>query len=228
MITRAPGPNTRAVAEHTMAMILALAKDLHILSPALAAGGWREAAKVRDIEAMRLGIVGYGAIGRCVARFALAFGMSVTVWGGSAARTDYDGVARAENLAALLRGSDVLTLHYPLTPATRNLIDATALALLPSGALVINNARGGVIDEVALLDALNAGHVAGAVLDVFEAKPPPPSHPLRHHPRVIRTPHVSGVTDGALIHMGVMAAECIVAVLTGGTVPAERLVGLAD
>ena len=224
VVARAPGSNTRAVAEHTMAMILALAKDLHILSPHLSAGGWREATtKVRDIEGMRLGIVGYGAIGHSVARFASAFGMKIKVWGG-AADCDEPYVLRAPNLEDMLASSDVLTLHCPLTPATCNLIDAAALALLPAGALVINNARGGVVNEAALLAALESGHIAGVALDVFETEPPALDHPLRRHKRVIRTPHVSGVTDGALVSMGVMAAECIVAVLTGGVVPPERLV----
>lgn len=227
VVARAPGSNTRAVAEHTMAMILALAKDLHVLSPSLDAGGWRAAAsKVRDVAGLRIGIVGYGAIGQSVAQFALAFGMSVTVWGGSAVHTAGPDVSRAPSLESLLASSDVLTLHCPLTSETYNLIDAEALALLPAGALVINNARGGVVNETALLAMLESGHVAGAALDVFETEPPPLDHPLRHHPRVIRTPHISGVTDGALVNMGVMAAECIVAVLTGGVVPPERLVRL--
>ena len=137
-------------------------------------------------------------------------------------------MARAASLADLLRSSDVLTLHCPLNASTYDLIDAASLALLPAGALLINNARGGVVNEAALLDALQSGHIAGAALNVFEAEPLPLDHPLRHHPRVICTPHVSGVTDGALVRMGVMAAECIVAVLTGGTVPPECVVRLED
>ena len=115
-------------------------------------------------------------------------------------------------------------MHCPLTPATRDLIDAAALARLPEGAIVVNTARGGIVNEAALLAAIDAGHIAGAALDVFAQEPPANDHPLRHHPKIIRTPHVSGVTDGALVNMGVMAAECIAAVLTGGTVPPERLV----
>ena len=224
VVARAPGSNTQAVAEHTLAMMLALAKDLHTLSASLAAGGWRGAAtKVRDIAGMRLGIIGYGAIGQTVARLALAFGMRVQVFGGSGEPTQ-PGVMRAGSLDALLAVSDALTLHCPLTPATRNLIGAAALARLPAGAIVINTARGGIVDEAALLAAIDAGHIAGAALDVFAIEPPPAGDRLRHHPRIIRTPHVSGVTDGALVNMGVMAAECIAAVLTGGVVPPERLV----
>lgn len=222
VVARAPGSNTQAVAEHTMAMILALAKDLHTLSASLAEGGWRGGAtKVRDIAGMRLGIVGYGAVGQTVARLASAFGMQVQVFGGSG---NVDGVVRAASLDALLATSDALTLHCPLTAATRDLIDARALALLPAGAIVVNTSRGGIVNEAALLAAIDAGHIAGAALDVFVSEPPKLDDPLRHHPKIICTPHVSGVTDGALINMGVMAAECIAAVLTGGIVPPERLV----
>ncbi len=228
VVARAPGSNTRAVAEHTLAMILALAKDLHTLSASLAEGGWRGGAtKVRDIAGMRLGIVGYGAIGQEVARLALAFGMRVQVFGGSGDPAAQPGVTRAPSLPALLATSDALTLHCPLTPQTRDLIDAAALALLPAGAIVVNTARGGIVNEAALAAAIDAGHIAGAALDVFAQEPPPDDHPLRHHPKIIRTPHVSGVTDGALVNMGVMAAECIAAVLTGGVVPPERLVRAA-
>jgi D-3-phosphoglycerate dehydrogenase len=225
IVARAPGSNSQAVAEHTLAVILALAKDLLALSASIADGAWRGGAtKVRDVAGLRLGLVGFGNTGQAVARLAPTFGMRVAVLGGTADVSRFPGVSRAASLDALLATSDVLSLHCPLTPETYHLIDATALARMPQGAYVINTARGGIVDEAALEAAIDAGHIAGAALDVFETEPPPADHPLRRHPRVIRTPHVSGVTDGALINMGVMAAECIVAALTGGTVPPERVV----
>ncbi len=124
----------------------------------------------------------------------------------------------------MLAGADILSLHCPLIPQTFHLIDEAALACLPVGALVINTARGGIIDERALLAAIASGHIGGAGLDVVEDEPPPADSPLRRHPQVIVTPHVAGVTDGALVNMGVMAAECIVAKLTGAEVPPERIV----
>jgi D-3-phosphoglycerate dehydrogenase len=213
-VTRAPGSNSRAVAEHTLAMILALVKDLQPLTARIAAGHWRGATtSVRDVAGLRLGLVGFGDIGRLVAEMAAVFGMDVAHAGRS-----------AESLAALLARSDVLSLHCPYTPQTRHMIGATELAAMPAGSFIVNTARGGLIDEAALLAALESGHIAGAALDVFEGEPPPPSYPLRSHPRVIATPHVSGATAGSLVTMGVMAAECVVAVLTGAPVPAGRLV----
>lgn len=223
LVTRAPGSNTRAVAEHAMAMVLALVKDLGPLTASVAAGGWREAGtKVRDVAGLRLGLVGCGAIGQAVGRMAGAFGMDVL--GFDPAGGDVAGIERVGSLAEMWPRADVVSLHLPMSPATRHVVDAAALAALPAGAFVVNTARGGLIDEAALLAALESGHVAGAGLDVFEVEPPVVADRLRGHPRVIATPHVAGVTDGSLVTMGVMAAECIAAVLTGGVVPAERLV----
>ncbi len=223
VVTRAPGSNTQAVAEHALALMLALIKDLPLLSAQVAGGAWRGAGtKVGDVAGRRLGLVGCGAIGRAVARLAGAFDMPVAAYDPAAPATP--GIAATPSLEALLRQSDVLSLHLPFTPATRHLIGAAELAQLPQGALVINTARGGLIDEAALYRSIEAGHVAGAGLDVYEDEPPAPGHPLRGHPKVISTPHVAGVTDGSLVNMGVMAAECIVAVLQGQAVQPDRLV----
>ncbi|MDE2200435.1 MAG: hypothetical protein KGJ41_15575 [Rhodospirillales bacterium] len=225
LVTRAPGSNTRAVAEHTLALILALAKDLLPLSAAIAGGAWRgPATKVRDIAGLRLGLLGFGAIGREVARFAAPFGMAIRAFDPAADAAAFTGVVRAATPAEFFAGLDVVSLHCPLVPATRHCVGAAALAAMAPGGLVINTARGGLVDEAALEAALESGHIAGAGLDVFEGEPPAATHPLRRHPRVIATPHVAGVTDGSLVNMGVMAAECIAAHLTGGTVPPERIV----
>jgi D-3-phosphoglycerate dehydrogenase len=223
MVTRAPGSNTRAVSEHTLAFILALAKDIRPLGRGIAGGGWRGGATmVRDVAGLRLGLVGLGAIGRDVATLAAALGMAVAAFDPRAASDA--AIPLAADLPALLARSDVVSLHCPYLPQTHHLIDAAALALMPRGSFVVNTARGGLIHEAALLDALNAGHIAGAALDVFEVEPPALADALRDHPGVLVTPHVAGVTESSLVNMGVMAAECIVAALTGGAVPQERVV----
>jgi len=221
LLTRAPGSNTAAVAEHTLGLMLALLKNLPQLGQTVAEGGWRGTSQVRDAAGARLGLVGFGAIGQAVARLGSAFGMTVSAY---APRGLSGSVTQKPSLAALLAETDILSLHCPLVPETKHLIDTTALATLPPGALVINTARGGIIDEAALLRALDKGHIAGAALDVFEHEPPLPDDPLRRHKNVIATPHVGGVTPQALERMGVMAAECIVAALSGGVIPAERIV----
>ena len=224
LLTRAPGSNTVAVAEHTLALLLALVKELRPVGALIAGGGWRGTLRARDVAGLRLGLVGFGSIGQAVARMACAFSLAVTAFDAMTPAAAFEGVTRAATLDALLATSDVLSLHCPLTDATRHLIDAAALAALPEGAIVINTARGGIVDEAALLAAIDAGHIAGAGLDVVEQEPPGPADPLRTHPRVIVTPHLAGVTDRSMINMGVMAAECIVAVLTGGRVPPGRVV----
>ncbi len=224
LVTRAPGSNTIAVAEHTLAMILALAKELRPLGATIAVGRWREpSARVRDLAGLRLGLLGFGEIARTVAQMAMPFGMKITAWSPRLEATP-EGVARAPSMAALLEGSDVLSVHCPYTPATHHLIDAAALALLPPDAMVVNTARGGIIDEAALTAALESGRLSGAALDVFEGEPPAQDHPLRNHHLVIATPHISGVTAGSMINMGVMAAECIAWALTGRDVPVDRIV----
>ncbi len=224
-VTRAPGSNTRAVAEHTVALILALLKDLRPLSATIAAGGWRGGATaVRDVAGCRLGLVGMGSIGRAVVPLASAFGMRVTAFSPTAPDAGFGTAERAPDLGGLLAHSEVLSLHCPFNARTRHLIDAAALAALPEGAFVVNTARGGLIDEAALLAALNSGRLAGAALDVFETEPPAVADPLRDHPKVIATPHVAGVTPSSLDAMGVAAARCIVAVLTGTPIPEGHLV----
>jgi D-3-phosphoglycerate dehydrogenase len=226
LVTRAPGSNTAAVAEHTLALLLALAKDLRPLGASIAAGNWRGATtRVRDIAGLRLGLLGFGAIGRAVAALAQPFGMRVAAFDPVADAASFGPVRRVATLAALMAASDAVSLHCPAIPATHHIIDAAALAAMPAGGYLLNTARGGIVDEAALLAALESGHLAGAALDVFEHEPPPADHKLRRHPRVLITPHVAGVTDGSLINMGVMAAECIAAKLTGGEVPSERIVG---
>ena len=225
LVTRAPGSNALAVAEHTMAMLLALAKQFRPLGQTIADGGWRDPqGRVRDLAGLRLGLVGFGDIAQRVARMAQAFDIQVSAWSPRLTETDLAGVAVKASLNDLLEGSDAISLHCPYTAQTHHLIGAAELARMPAGGAVINTARGWIVDEAALATALESGHIAGAALDVFEQEPPPADHPLRRHPRVICTPHIGGVTEASLVNMGVMAAECIAWALTGQSVPEARIV----
>lgn len=225
MVTRTPGANAWAVAEHALALMLALLKDLPMLGAQIAAGGWRRGDHwARDAQGLRLGLLGMGPIGQHTARLASAFGMRVSALSRQAAPEVYAHASRVESLEALLETSDILSLHTALTPETGRIIGRAALARMPQGSLLINTARGGLVDEPALLAALDSGHLAGAGLDVTEPEPPAPDHPFRRHPRIILTPHMAGVTAGSMRQMAVGAAECVVARLTGQPVPAERIV----
>jgi D-3-phosphoglycerate dehydrogenase len=225
LVTRTPGANARAVAEHAITMILLLRKEVPRLQRRVADGAWRDGhMRLRDIAGTRLGLVGMGAIGQETARLAVALGMEVAAFSPSAPDDAFRHARRLSSLDALLAASDVLSLHAPLTERTRGLLDDRTLALLPRGALIVNTARGGLIDEAALLAALESGHVAGAAVDVAEVEPPDPAHPFRRHPAIVFTPHIAGVTDGSMARMARDAAECVVAALTGGTVPPDRIV----
>ncbi len=229
MVTNTPGANSVAVAEHTLALILSLVKEIKPLGTRIAAGLWRDPGKgARDLAGLRLGLVGCGSIGREVARRAAVFGMTVAAADPALPPDGLPGIARAATVLALARDSDVLSVHVPLTVATRGLVGAVVLAAMPSGGFVVNTARGGIVDESALLAALESGQIAGAALDVFATEPPPLGYALRDDPRVLATPHVAGSTPGALVNMGRAAAECIAALLSGGTVPPERVVTRAS
>lgn len=154
-VTRAAGANSRAVAEHTWALMMALLKDLPSISSGMAEGKWEKTSRAtRDAEGRVLGIVGYGAIGSKVARYAEAFGMTILAYDPYVSSLSGPG-ERVNNLADLLERSETLSLHCPLNTETRGMIGKAELALLPKGALVVNAARGGIVDEAALLVALD-------------------------------------------------------------------------
>jgi len=224
-LTNAPGSNSREVAEHAVTLMLAVVKNLAGHSAAIAEGGWRGAGgNVRDVRGLRLGILGYGRIGRQVAQLMAPWDVRISAYDPYVDASAFAGVTRAATLADLWPASDILTVHAPRTRETEGLVNAAALAAMPKGAVVVNTGRGGIVDEAALAAALESGHIAGAGLDVFDVEPPPEDHPLRRHPKVIRTPHVAGVTPGSLVTMAMTAAECIITCLNGGTIPPDRVV----
>lgn len=193
------GVNADAVAEHTLALILGWYKNLPLLDSFMRSCRDESALCYQGAElaGRTVGVVGLGTIGRRVARLCGAFGMHVLGFRRSGAKED--GVSLVP-LEELLERSDVVTLHVPLCQETFHLIDKAALARMKPTALLVNTARGPVVDEAALTRALESRSIAGACLDVFEREPLPPDSPLRALPNVILTPHTAGFPDGTKFH----------------------------
>ena len=216
LVMNTPGGNTVAACELTMAMMLALARRLPQLSARVKAGEWpKKGASGIELQGKKLGIIGLGRIGSEVARRALAFGMEVLAFDPfvtpeSARRLE----VKVLPLDDLLAASDVITLHTPHNQETHGLLDAAALAKMKDGVLLINCARGGLIDEAALADALRSGKVAGCALDVF-VQEPPKDCPLLAFDQVIATPHVGATTLEAQAGVAIEIAHQVVAYLRG-------------
>lgn len=217
----ATGTNDDTVAEYVMAAMLVMLKagSFHATDEVLA-GKWPRPRLIggRDAKGLTMGLVGFGAIARQVARRASAFGMRVLaadpfVPAGDPAWASL-GVERRD-LAAMLPESNVLSIHVPMTPSTRGIIDAKAIAALPHGAYVINTARGGLVDEAALVAALKEGRLAGAVLDVVDNEPLAAGSPLVGTPNLILSPHIAGITRDANLRASTLTAENVRLVLEG-------------
>lgn len=216
-VTRAAGANARSVAEHAMALMLSLLKDLPSVASGMREGLWEKTSRMtRDIDGMVLGIVGYGAIGSKVARYAEAFGMRVLAYDPYLPGTGLPGPgARVATLTELLQQAQVLSLHCPLEAETRGLIGAAEFAQMPKGAILVHTARGGIVDQEALLAALDSGQLSWAGVDVFAKEPLEADSRLRSHPLILPTPHLAANTPRGALGMACGAAESIIAVLAG-------------
>jgi D-3-phosphoglycerate dehydrogenase len=215
-VVNAPAATTLAVAEHTLALMLALARRLPQADAAMKAGRWmkNEIFGV-ELSGKSVGIIGMGSIGSLVAQRAAAFGMAVL---------GYDPLLSDEHirqrgavpvpLDELYARSDFVSLHVPLLPTTRGMITANTLEKMKPGVRLVCTARGGLIDEAALLAALESGQVAGAALDVFASEPPGLTS-LVAHPNLIATPHISGQTSEAQMRAAVDIASEVIAALRG-------------
>jgi D-3-phosphoglycerate dehydrogenase len=213
-VTYVPDYCVPEVADHTLALILALLRDVPAFDRSLKAGDYDPNRFVpRRLGGLTLGVVGFGRLGRAVADRAGAFGMTVVAT--SRSGNAHGREVRMVSLDELLAASDVVSLHLPLGPDTRHLIDAERLARMRPTAFLINTSRGRLIDHAALLDALNAGRLAGAALDVFDPEPPPPGDPLVAHPQVIATPHVAFRSAEAVVELRTRASRQIADALSG-------------
>jgi D-3-phosphoglycerate dehydrogenase len=218
VVVNAPASNSVAVAELTIGLILGLARQIPQSHASLTGGKWeRNRFMGFEVRGKTLGLVGLGRIGAEVARRARGLEMTILAYDPvvSTDRAAQIGVTLAA-LDEVLAQSDFVSLHVPLIEATRNLINADRLARMRPTAYLVNAARGGIVDEVALINALEKGQIAGAALDVF-AKEPPSSSPLLGHPRVVVTPHLGASTIEAQTLTGVDVAEGVLAALAGGT-----------
>lgn len=195
-ILNLPGENANAVAELVIGNILSLTRTIPFYSAAVTAGRWprEDCAARHEMRFYRLGIVGLGHVGSRVARLAAAFEMNVTAFDPYIGDADFTarGAHRAASLDELIEQSDILTLHVPLTPDTHNMIDAGVIARMRRGSILINAARGEVLDQNAALAALRSDHLGGLALDVFD--PEPPAGAFFDDPRLILTPHIAGCT----------------------------------
>ncbi|HXT64681.1 MAG TPA: phosphoglycerate dehydrogenase [Pyrinomonadaceae bacterium] len=209
VVMNAPDGNTITTAEHTIALLVALARNVAQANSSVKAALWERKKFVgAELCAKTLGIVGLGRIGRAVAQRASALGMKVVAHDPFiAADLSQDLEIQIVGLDEVLARADFLTVHTPLTNETRGLINESAFAKMKTGARVINCARGGLIDEHALYDAITSGKIAGAALDVFEQEPPPPDHPLLSLEQVIVTPHLGASTAEAQQAVAVTVAE---------------------
>ncbi|MEG2629697.1 MAG: NAD(P)-dependent oxidoreductase, partial [Comamonas sp.] len=211
-VVAAVGANAAAVAEQALALLLACAKSVVELNARMHGGHWDKAThKSLELGGRTIGLVGLGAIGLRFARMADALGMRVLGFDPFARNLpDY---VQSVDLETIWREADAISLHCPLTDDNRGLLDAATLAQCKRGVIVVNTARGGLIDEAALLESVRSGQVLAAGLDSFAVEPMTAGHPFQHEPNFVLSPHIGGVTSDAYVNMGVGAAKNLLQVL---------------
>ncbi len=226
LVINSPDGPTESTAEHAIALMLNLCKYVTLTDNILRSGHpfpeLRDLAPGFEVYGAMLGLVGLGRIGARVAAIAQALGMKVLAFDPytTSERASASGVDLVPSLDELLPRAQVVSLHCPATPETHHLMNARTLNLMPRGSYLVNAARGALIDEAALLDALRSGHLAGAALDVFDPEPPMTNHPLFTLSNVICTPHIASYTSAGFLRMETMVCEQIASIL-GGKRPAN-------
>ncbi|MWL89515.1 NAD(P)-dependent oxidoreductase [Cupriavidus sp. SW-Y-13] len=212
-VLAAVGANAAAVAEHALALMLACAKSIVPLDARMHAGHWDKAThKSIELSGRTVGLVGLGTIGLRLARMCHA--MDMRVIGFDPYARNLPDYVKAVPLETIWSEADVISLHCPLTDDNRNMLDADVLARCKPGVILVNTARGGLIDEPALLNAIRSGHVAGAGLDSFAVEPMAVPHIFHGQPGIILSPHIGGVTSAAYVNMGVAAARNVLGVVS--------------
>ncbi len=219
-VVNTPFANVQSVAELALGDMLAVARKLAVADAAVRAGRFdlRYTGGMRELHGKTLGIVGFGTIGRRTVELAkAAFAMRPVIYSPRAPDEAIESVGgrRAPSLSALLADADVVSLHTPLRPDTRAMFNADTLAHAKPGLILVNTARGALIDNDALAAALADGRIAGAAVDVFDPEPPPADHPLLHAPNVLLTPHIGGATEEAMERTALQTVEQMLKVLAG-------------
>ncbi len=208
------------MAELALSQMLAIARRTREADRAVRSGNYdyRYSRDFIELQGKTLAVIGFGRIGRRTAEVAKgAFGMRVVAYDPylSAAAIEAAGAEKGEDLGAVLGVADVVSLHLQLTPETRSILDKERLAQMKPGAMLVNTARGALVDPDALVDALKSGHLRGAAMDVFEIEPLPVDHPFAKEDRLILSPHIGGATEECLERTAVQTAEQVVDVLEG-------------
>jgi D-3-phosphoglycerate dehydrogenase len=216
VVVNAPTGSTVAAAEHTMALMLALMRRIPSADASVRRGEWERARYIgRELRHKTLGIIGLGKIGKAVARLAAAFEMQVIAHDPFlTAEQASRHATRLVGLSELLTSSDIVSVHVLLTPQTRGFIGQAQIEAMKQGAMLLNVARGGLVDEAALASALHSGHLGGAAIDVFSTEPMASDNPLRDAPSTILTPHLGASTAEAQERAGVEMAERLLRALS--------------
>jgi len=217
VVCNTPGVNSRSVAEHAIALLFGVQRNLHTADRHVRNGGWdRDAHRGRELDGDTIGLMGYGSIAKETAQLAEGIGLDVITYDPHHDESIRDGVVRVPTLTELFERSDAVSLHVPLVDGTRGAVSTEQLDALGEDGVLINTARGGVIDEDALVDALDRDAVGGAGLDTFTNEPLGDDNPLVEDDRVLLTPHIGGVTVDALERMSQGAADNVRTVYEGG------------
>ena len=216
-VCNAPGTNSNAVADLTLGLMLSVSRKISHSAALVRDGVWKSHIG-EDVCGKTLGLLGFGAIAKGVARRARGFGMKILAYDPYVTQLpeEFAGWVELCGMDNVLTSCDILSVHMPLTPETKNMISTETLAKMKQGAYVINTARGGIVDETALYNALVSGHLHGAAMDVVESEPMTPDHPLLSLDNVVVTPHIAMYSKEAINAVSMICAENVVACLSGG------------
>jgi D-3-phosphoglycerate dehydrogenase len=218
--------NSQSVAEHALGMMIALMKDFRRLDNSVRNGNWEKATyQGIELQGKHVGLIGFGGNGRALAKLLLPFGVRISAYDPYLEDDAFfEGITRAATLDDFVADIDILSIHCPRTQETENMVDAARFAQMKSSAYLVNCARGGIVDETALVAALQFGDIAAAGIDVFDVEAPPKDHPLWQLSNVLLSPHIAGVTHESFERMGTMAVENAYKILNGEPIDPDCVV----